>query len=58
MSVGSNSSKGERPPDVWLPATSYLCTYARSWIQTKAVYRMSVTQAEYDTLTEILDTRC
>ncbi|HVQ90322.1 MAG TPA: DUF1524 domain-containing protein [Mycobacteriales bacterium] len=58
VSVSSNTSKGERPPDVWLPATTYLCLYARSWIETKAMYRLAVTDSEYDTLNEILNTRC
>ncbi|QXE33354.1 DUF1524 domain-containing protein [Streptomyces sp. GMY02] len=58
VSVSSNSSKGERPPNVWLPALSHWCTYARSWIHTKHIYHLSVTDAEYDTLAEILNTRC
>jgi hypothetical protein len=58
VSVSSNTSKGERPPDVWLPATNYWCIYARSWIEAKAMYRLAVTDSEYSTLNEILDTRC
>jgi GDSL-like Lipase/Acylhydrolase family len=58
VTSGVNSSKAERPPDVWLPGVSYLCDYARAWIHVKAMYRLGVSQAEYATLTEILTTRC
>jgi hypothetical protein len=58
VSVSSNTSKQDRSPAEWLPATSYLCTYARAWVHTKSVYRLSVSDLEYTTLKEILGTRC
>ncbi|MGW6442717.1 golvesin C-terminal-like domain-containing protein [Lentzea sp. NPDC055074] len=58
VSGTSNTAKLDRPPDVWLPRTSYLCEYARAWTYTKSIYHLNVTDAEYQTLAEILETRC
>ncbi|MCZ0978753.1 HNH endonuclease family protein [Streptomyces diastatochromogenes] len=57
VSAASNRSKGDQGPDEWQPPSkTYWCTYARSWISVKATYGLSVTQAEKNTLGEMLDT--
>jgi hypothetical protein len=58
VSFHTNGSKGDRPPDVWLPTPSYWCLYARSWIHVKRVYHLSITYSEYYTLRDILDNQC
>ncbi|MFE1952651.1 MULTISPECIES: HNH endonuclease family protein [Streptomyces] len=57
VSAASNRSKGDQGPDEWQPpAKSYWCAYARSWTAVKATYALTVTEAEKNTLTEMLDT--
>ncbi|USX53824.1 DUF1524 domain-containing protein [Lentzea sp. HUAS12] len=58
VSKTTNSSKGDRPPDVWLPTPSHWCAYARSWIHVKRVYHLAITYPEYFTLLDILDRQC
>ncbi len=53
-----NASKGSKTPAEWLPTPAFLCTYARAWIQVKAMYRLGVSEPEYQMLDEILRTRC
>ncbi|GAB2983388.1 hypothetical protein GCM10023080_056820 [Streptomyces pseudoechinosporeus] len=53
----SNRSKGDQGPDEWQPpAKAYWCTYGRAWTAVKATYELTVTEAEKDMLTEMLDT--
>lgn len=53
----SNRSKCDQGPEAWQPpAKTYWCTYARSWTAVKAAYGLTVTEAERDMLTEMLDT--
>lgn len=57
VSAASNRSKGDQGPEAWQPpAKTYWCTYARSWTTVKAAYDLTVTEAERDMLTEMLDT--
>jgi hypothetical protein len=57
VSAASNRSKGDQGPDEWQPPSkTYWCSYARSWIEVKSVYALTVTQPEKTTLTEMLDT--
>ncbi len=53
---GSNSSKGDRSPDQWLPPnTSYLCTYAIEWVSVKSSWSLTVTTSERGALAIILN---
>ncbi|MFJ2723053.1 HNH endonuclease family protein [Streptomyces sp. NPDC087437] len=57
VSAASNRSKGDQGPDEWQPPSKpYWCTYARAWVSVKATYELSVTEAEKNTLTEMLGT--
>ncbi|WP_327749811.1 HNH endonuclease family protein [Streptomyces europaeiscabiei] len=57
VSASSNRSKGDQGPDEWQPPSkTYWCIYARSWVSVKAAYGLSVTGAEKNTLTDMLDT--
>jgi hypothetical protein len=59
VSKSSNTSKGERSPDAWMPSeTAYHCTYVRAWIHTKRVYHLSVTDTEYAELKRLLAASC
>ncbi|WP_418153910.1 HNH endonuclease family protein [Actinoalloteichus caeruleus] len=52
-----NSSKGDQTPDKWVPPrTDYHCTYGKIWIASKDAYDLSVTSAEKEALTGLLDT--
>ncbi len=55
----SNSSKGDKDPSEWMPTNSAVhCDYAKSWINVKYVYDLTVTSAEESTLQSTLDTAC
>ncbi|MFE4492439.1 DUF1524 domain-containing protein [Streptomyces niveus] len=57
VSASSNRAKGDQTPDLWKPPLkSYWCTYSRAWIDVKHVYDLNVTEAEKNTLHEMLDT--
>ncbi|KAL7820798.1 hypothetical protein V8C26DRAFT_393364 [Trichoderma gracile] len=57
VSASSNRSKGDRSPDQWKPPlTSFYCTYAKSWIDVKSFYKLTVTSAEKTALSGMLDT--
>ncbi|KAL2210913.1 hypothetical protein CC79DRAFT_1366288 [Sarocladium strictum] len=57
VTAGVNRSKGDRSPDSWVPPLkSFHCTYARSWIQVKSSWTLSVTTAEKAALTDLLKT--
>jgi hypothetical protein len=52
-----NQAKGDKSPDAWKPPlTSFYCTYARSWVQVKYKWALSVTSAEKSALTSMLNT--
>lgn len=52
-----NQEKGDKSPDKWKPPlTSFHCTYARSWVQVKSTWKLSVTAAEKTALTTMLNT--
>jgi hypothetical protein len=52
-----NQSKGASAPDEWKPPrTAYWCTYATDWAEVKKRWDLTVTQSEYDALTEMLAT--
>ncbi|KAI2634045.1 hypothetical protein GGS21DRAFT_125975 [Xylaria nigripes] len=51
-----NESKGDKGPDEWQPPlTSFYCVYARSYIEVKSYWELSITTAEKDALREMLD---
>jgi hypothetical protein len=57
VSASSNRSKGDRSPDQWKPPlTSFYCTYAKSWIDVKSYYKLTITSAEKTALSSMLDT--
>ncbi|EEY17021.1 secreted protein [Verticillium alfalfae VaMs.102] len=57
VSASTNRSKGDRSPDLWSPpVTAFRCTYARSWIQVKSSYSLTITSAERTALTSMLNT--
>ncbi|KAK0647098.1 hypothetical protein B0T16DRAFT_328992 [Cercophora newfieldiana] len=52
-----NQAKGDKSPDAWKPPlTSFYCTYARSWVQVKYKWALSITSAEKTALTSMLNT--
>ncbi|KAI0535184.1 hypothetical protein GGR58DRAFT_480197 [Xylaria digitata] len=52
-----NQSKGDKSPDSWKPPlASFYCVYARSWIQVKSYWALSITTAEKSALTSMLNT--
>jgi hypothetical protein len=52
-----NQAKGDKDPAEWQPSRSaFRCTYARSWIQVKWYYDLSVNTAEKSALTSMLNT--
>ncbi|GGU89943.1 hypothetical protein GCM10010182_00470 [Actinomadura cremea] len=53
-----NQGKGDKDPAEWKPPlTSFHCTYARSWIEVKHLYGLTMDSAEKTALGEMLD-RC
>lgn len=52
-----NQAKSDRSPDSWKPPlTSFYCTYARSWVEVKSYYGLSITSTEKTALTSMLNT--
>ncbi|KAM7192100.1 hypothetical protein V8F33_008525 [Rhypophila sp. PSN 637] len=52
-----NQSKGDKSPDAWKPPlSSFYCTYAKSWVQVKYYWALSITSAEKSALTSMLNT--
>ncbi|KAI0427144.1 hypothetical protein F5Y09DRAFT_40580 [Xylaria sp. FL1042] len=52
-----NQSKGDKTPDQWKPPlSSFYCVYARSWIEVKSYWALSITSAEKTALGSMLDT--
>ena len=57
VSRSSNRAKGDQSPDQWRPPNGdYWCTYARSWIEVKHAWGLTVTGEERDALREMLAT--
>ncbi len=57
VTAGANRSKGAKGPDQWKPEDqAYWCRYAVDWITIKDTWGLTVTEAEYDALVEMLDT--
>ncbi|KND89389.1 hypothetical protein TOPH_06039 [Tolypocladium ophioglossoides CBS 100239] len=51
-----NRAKSDSSPDKWKPPlTSFYCTYAKSWVQVKSYYELTVTDAEKGALSSMLD---
>ncbi|CAN8096330.1 unnamed protein product [Discula destructiva] len=52
-----NQGKGDKNPADWKPPlTSFYCTYARSWVQVKSYYALTISAAEKTALTSMLNT--
>jgi len=52
-----NSAKGDKSPDSWKPPlASFYCTYAKSWIQVKSYWALTITSAEKSALSSMLAT--
>ncbi|KAM7194419.1 hypothetical protein V8F20_007945 [Naviculisporaceae sp. PSN 640] len=52
-----NQAKGDKSPDAWKPPlSSFYCTYAKSWVQVKYYWALSITSAEKSALTSMLNT--
>jgi hypothetical protein len=57
VSASSNRSKGDKSPDKWKPPlSSFYCTYAKSWIEVKSSYALTISSAEKTALDSMLDT--
>jgi len=51
-----NRQKGDKGPEAWLPPrNSYRARYAALWIEVKHTYGLTVSTAERDTLTRLLE---
>lgn len=54
---GANQEKGDKGPEAWKPLNqSYWCEYARRWVDIKSTWELSVNEAEYAALEEMLST--
>ncbi|KAK1773035.1 hypothetical protein QBC45DRAFT_118431 [Copromyces sp. CBS 386.78] len=52
-----NQAKSDQSPDSWKPPlSSFYCTYAKSWVQVKYTWALSITSAEKSALTSMLNT--
>lgn len=52
-----NQSKGDKNPANWKPPlSSFYCVYARSWVQVKYYYDLTISSAEKTALTSMLNT--
>ena len=50
-----NQEKGAEAPDTWRPPLeSFHCDYARSWVEVKHYWGLSVTEAEAEALGEMM----
>lgn len=58
VTASANRSKGDKGPEAWKPPNEgYWCQYATDWIGVKTIWVLSVTQEEWDALTDMLG-RC
>ena len=56
VNSGDNRSKGAKGPEAWRPPNEdYWCQYAYSWIEIKARWNLSVSEIEFYSLEEMLD---
>ncbi|PNY24956.1 Uncharacterized protein TCAP_05107 [Tolypocladium capitatum] len=56
VSQHANRAKGDSSPDLWKPPlTSFYCTYAESWVEVKSFYKLTITDAEKNALSSMLD---
>ena len=54
-SASVNRSKGKKPPDAWRPDNrAGWCRYAADWVDVKARWQLTVTQAEISALKDML----
>lgn len=52
-----NQAKSDSSPATWKPPlTSFYCVYARSWVQVKYYYDLTISSAEKTALTSMLNT--
>jgi len=59
VSAASNRSKGDKAPEEWMPPRlAYHCTYAKAWVHVKSHYKLAVTKAEKNKLTNELKAPC
>lgn len=57
MSEHANRQKGDKGPDEWKPpVASFECQYAESWVVVKDHYQLTVSNAEKNALSQMLDT--
>lgn len=57
LTNGVLQSKGDKSPDAWKPPlASFYCVYARSWVQVKYYYDLTISSAEKTALTSMLNT--
>ena len=57
VTASANRKKGARGPEEWKPANrGYWCDYAIDWVQIKADWDLSVTNAEWEAVQEMLGT--
>ena len=55
VSASANRSKGDRPPDRWLPPDpGGRCRYVHSWIEVEHPWSLTVTATEKQRLLEVL----
>ena len=58
VTASANRSKGDRGPEEWRPPDEgYWCTYATDWVGVKVTWSLAATQAEWDSVEEMLG-RC
>lgn len=51
-----NQSKSDQGPEDWKPSVEgFHCTYAKSWVQVKSDYDLTVTEDEKAALSDMLD---
>ncbi|OAQ66454.1 hypothetical protein VFPPC_16033 [Pochonia chlamydosporia 170] len=57
VSAHANRGKSDDSPDEWKPPLkTFWCTYAKSWVQVKSFYKLTITDAEKGALSGMLDT--
>jgi len=52
-----NQAKSDKSPDVWKPPlVTFYCTYAKSWVEVKYKWELSVTEKEREALRGMIET--
>ena len=54
--AATNFAKSYRGAESWRPPAAYQCRFARSYVEVKASYDLTVTAAEREALSDMLDT--